>query len=172
LHFFGLLDFEVANVFNRVAKLLDARLQARAAKGRGAHVDAAATLAEVHGYADDSDFLRHVNLMFRDPWPASHKETESHTTRKHARGTDHSKSQYKLRARDAIAAPYYAGLRIHAINHAWKGDDFPDVFRAANPGDGAFEAKTEARVGNAAIAAQVEIPLERFLGQVVFTEAF
>src|SRR5580692_6230800 len=49
LHFFGLFDFEIADVFDGVAELLDARLQARAAKGGRTHVDAAAALAEVHG---------------------------------------------------------------------------------------------------------------------------
>jgi hypothetical protein len=59
LHFLGLLDLEVADVFDGKAELLDARLEAGAAKGGGAHVHAAAALAEVQGYADDSDFLRH-----------------------------------------------------------------------------------------------------------------
>ena len=60
LHFFGLLHFEVADVFDVEAELLDARLKAGASKGRRAHVHAAAALAQVHGYADDSDFLRHA----------------------------------------------------------------------------------------------------------------
>src|SRR5262245_42287012 len=48
-HFFGLLHFEVADVFDRVAKLLDGGLQTRAAQGGWAHVHTAAALAEVHG---------------------------------------------------------------------------------------------------------------------------
>src|SRR5260370_13172182 len=63
-------------------------------------------------------------------------------------------------------------LRIHAINHAREGDDLANVLGAANPGDGALEAHSEAGVGNAAVAAQVEIPLERFFGQVVLMKAF
>ena len=58
-HFFGLLDFEVADVFDGEAEFLDRGLEAGAAEGGRAHVDAAAALAEVHGDADDSDFLRH-----------------------------------------------------------------------------------------------------------------
>ena len=60
LHLFGLLDFEVADVFDLNAELLDARLEAGAAKGRWAHVHAAAALAEVHWYANDANFLRHT----------------------------------------------------------------------------------------------------------------
>ena len=82
LHFFGLLDFEVADVFDLMAELLDARLQASAAKGGRAHIHAAAALAEVHGNADDANFLRHVSLVFRDPWPVSREETKTHTTRR------------------------------------------------------------------------------------------
>src|SRR5262249_34369934 len=54
----------------------------------------------------------------------------------------------------------YPGLRIHAVNHAREGDDFANVFGAANPGDGAFEAKPEAGVRHAAVTPQIEIPLK------------
>src|SRR5258708_16835029 len=63
-------------------------------------------------------------------------------------------------------------LRIHAINHAREGDDLANVLGAANPGDSALKAHSEAGVGNTAVAAQVEIPLERFFGQVVLMKAF
>ena len=56
----------------------------------------------------------------------------------------------------------YPALRIHAINHTRKGDDFADVLAAANPRDGALKTKTETGVGDAAVAAEVEVPLERF----------
>src|SRR5260370_30679656 len=62
-------------------------------------------------------------------------------------------------------------LRIHAINHAREGDDLANVFGAANPCDGALKAHSEAGMRNAAVAAQVEIPLEGLRGQVVFVEA-
>ena len=39
-----------------MAEFLDGGLQAGAAESGGAHVDAAAALAEVHGNADDSTF--------------------------------------------------------------------------------------------------------------------
>src|SRR5580765_43257 len=60
LHFLGLLHFEVADVFDGKAELLDARLKTCTAKGGGTHVHAAAALAEVHGYANDAGFLRHA----------------------------------------------------------------------------------------------------------------
>ena len=59
-HFFGLLHFHVADVFDGEAEFFDGGLEAGAAESGGAHVDAAAALAEVHGNADDSYFLRHA----------------------------------------------------------------------------------------------------------------
>ena len=58
-HFFRLLHFEIADVFDGVAEFFDGGLQACTAESRRAHVHAAAALAEVHGNADDSHFLRH-----------------------------------------------------------------------------------------------------------------
>src|ERR1039458_5761843 len=62
-------------------------------------------------------------------------------------------------------------LRIDAIQHTWEGDHFADVLRSANPCHGAFEAQAEACVRNAAVAAQVEIPLKGLFGQVVLAGA-
>ena len=62
-HFFGLFYFQIADVFDGVAQLLNCGLQAGASKRGGAHVDAAAALAEVHGNADDSHFLRHSSIL-------------------------------------------------------------------------------------------------------------
>src|SRR5712692_5920111 len=62
-------------------------------------------------------------------------------------------------------------LRIHAINHSREGDDLANVFGAANPGDGTLKAHPEAGVRNAAEAAQIEVPLEGFFGQVVLVQA-
>src|SRR5437660_3800924 len=67
--------------------------------------------------------------------------------------------------------PNYPALRIHAINHAREGNDFANVFGAANPGDRALQAHSEAGVRNTAVAPKIEIPLERFFGQVVFAQA-
>src|SRR5215475_67470 len=62
-------------------------------------------------------------------------------------------------------------LRIHAINHARKGDDLANVLGAANPGDRAFEAEPEAGMRHAAVAAQIEIPLKRVFWKIVLAEA-
>jgi hypothetical protein len=43
------------------------------------------------------------------------------------------------------------------------------MVQAADPRDGALDAHAEARVRHAAVAAQVEVPLEGFLGQLVLS---
>src|SRR5205809_5653848 len=78
---------------------------------------------------------------------------------------------YKQDAGTAGSEANYPALRIHAVNHSREGDDLANVFGAANPGDGALEAHSEAGVRHAAVAAQVEIPLESVFRQVVFMEA-
>jgi hypothetical protein len=55
-----LLDGKIADVFDLKAQFLDAGLKTRAAKGGRAHVHAAAALAEVHGDADNANFLGHA----------------------------------------------------------------------------------------------------------------
>src|SRR6266404_5460897 len=75
-------------------------------------------------------------------------------------------------AETAGKLPNYPALRIHAINHAREGDDFANVFGATNPRDRTLEAHSEAGMRHAAVAAQVEIPLEGLFGQVVFAQAF
>src|SRR5450432_833450 len=62
-------------------------------------------------------------------------------------------------------------LRVYPINHARKGYHFPDVLCAANPGYSALQAQAKAGVGHATVAAEVQIPLEWLLGQLVFVEA-
>ena len=52
-----------------------------------------------------------------------------------------------------------------------EGDGLPYVVEAADPGYGALDAHAETAVGDAAVAAQVEIPLEGFFGQVVVLDA-
>src|SRR6266404_6582543 len=74
-------------------------------------------------------------------------------------------------AETAGKLPNYPALRIHAINHAREGDDFANVFGATNPRDRTLEAHSEAGMRHAAVAAQVEIPLEGLFGQVVFAQA-
>src|SRR5271169_1235630 len=54
----------------------------------------------------------------------------------------------------------YPVSRIYPINHSGEGDDLTYVLRAADPGYRALQAEAEARVGDAAVAAQIQIPLE------------
>src|SRR6267378_6486695 len=62
-------------------------------------------------------------------------------------------------------------LRVYPVNHAREGNHFADVLRPANPGDRAFQAHSEAGMRHAAVAPQVEVPLERLFRQVVFAQA-
>ena len=62
---FGLLHGHVADVFHRVPQLFEPRLQPGHAQRRGAHVHAAAALAQVHRHADDANFLRHNGCSVR-----------------------------------------------------------------------------------------------------------
>jgi hypothetical protein len=50
-------------------------------------------------------------------------------------------------------------------------DGFADVVEAADPGYGALDAHAEAAVGDGAVAAQIEIPLEGFHGELVLLDA-
>src|SRR5215210_3114337 len=59
-----------------------------------------------------------------------------------------------------------------SVEHPRERDGLADVLDAAHPCDAALDAHAEARVRDAAVAAQVEIPLERLARQVVFLELF
>jgi len=61
--------------------------------------------------------------------------------------------------------------RVDAMEGAGEGDGFADVVEAADPGDDALDAHAEAAVRDRAVAAQVEIPLKGFFGQLVFIDA-
>src|SRR5277367_623893 len=61
--------------------------------------------------------------------------------------------------------------RIDAIEHPWEGDDFANVLGSAYPGHGALQPQSEAGVRHAAVPPEVQIPLERFFGQVVSPQA-
>src|SRR5277367_1704062 len=61
--------------------------------------------------------------------------------------------------------------RIDAIEHPWEGDDFANVLGSAYPGHGALQAQPKAGVRHAAVPPEVQIPLERFFGQVVSPQA-
>jgi hypothetical protein len=60
---------------------------------------------------------------------------------------------------------------VDAVEGAGEGDGFADVFQAADPGYAALYAHAETRVGDAAVFAEVEIPLEGFHGEVVAFDA-
>src|SRR5438105_9557491 len=62
-------------------------------------------------------------------------------------------------------------LRINPVNHARKGNNLADVLCSANPGYHPLEAHAETRVGHAAVAAQVQIPLEGFFGQFLLPQS-
>ena len=61
-------------------------------------------------------------------------------------------------------------LRIQPIQHARIGNRLAHVLEPADPRDDALDAHAEAAVRHRAVAAQIEIPLERFLRQVVLLD--
>src|ERR1035437_7996970 len=61
----------------------------------------------------------------------------------------------------------YPASRIHAINHARKGDDLSNVLRSADPRHRAFEPQSKSCVRHAAIAPQIEVPLKGLFRQMV-----
>ena len=65
-----------------------------------------------------------------------------------------------------------ARLRPNPIKHAREWNRFPDVLDAAHPRGAAFNAHAESCVRHAAVAAQVEIPLERLLRQLMQRNLF
>src|SRR5580704_15232271 len=67
--------------------------------------------------------------------------------------------------------PYAEALRIQSMQHARKRNSLTHVLQAADPRHGSFNAHAEAGVRNAAVLAEIKIPLERFLGQIVFMNA-
>ncbi len=62
-------------------------------------------------------------------------------------------------------------LGVNAVEGSGEGDGFADVVEAADPGYDSLDAHAEAGVGDAAVFAQVEVPLEGVEGQVVFFDA-
>ena len=62
-------------------------------------------------------------------------------------------------------------LRINAIEGSGEGDGFADVVEAAEPRDDSLDAHAEAGVGDAAVPAQVEVPLEGGEREVVLFDA-
>src|ERR1700733_13382657 len=62
-------------------------------------------------------------------------------------------------------------LRIDSVEGSGEGDGFADVVEAAEPGYYSLDAHAEAGVGDAAVFAEVEIPLEGFKWEVVVFDA-
>src|SRR3984885_16213632 len=57
------------------------------------------------------------------------------------------------------------------MQHARKWDRLAHVLQAADPSDSALDAHAETRVRNAAVFAEIKIPLEGFLRQIVLVNA-
>src|SRR5207244_4056747 len=66
---------------------------------------------------------------------------------------------------------HMAVLWIQPVEHTWIRNRFADVFELADPGDDALDAHAETAVRNGAVPAEVEVPLERLLRQVVLLDA-
>src|SRR5208282_4695694 len=60
----------------------------------------------------------------------------------------------------AVKTPAPATLRIQPMQHAREGNRLAHVLQSADPGDRALDAHAEAGVRNAAVFAEIEIPLE------------
>ena len=61
-----------------------------------------------------------------------------------------------------------SSLRRQPVHQSRKGNRLPDMVQAADPGHQAFQAQAEPGVRDAAVAAQVQIPFQGFLWEVMF----
>jgi hypothetical protein len=59
---------------------------------------------------------------------------------------------------------YSQSSRINSVEGSGEGDGLADMVQAADPGYDSFDAHAEAGVGDAAVFAQVEVPLEGIEG--------
>src|SRR4051812_3840807 len=59
------------------------------------------------------------------------------------------------------------GLGFQPVQHARERDRLAEVLDAADPGDAPFDAHADPAVRDRAVFAQVEIPVEGFLGELV-----
>src|ERR1700678_535714 len=66
---------------------------------------------------------------------------------------------------------YERRLGIDSVEGSGEGDGFADVVQAADPGYDSLDAHAEAGVGDTAVLAQVEIPLEGVEREVVLFDA-
>ena len=62
-----------------------------------------------------------------------------------------------------VPVSLFTSLRVDALDRPRERNRLADVFDAAQPRDDALDAHAESRVGNGAVLAQFQIPLERFL---------
>src|ERR1700730_11166581 len=62
-------------------------------------------------------------------------------------------------------------LRINPVNHAREGNNLADVLSSANPSHDEPETHAETRMRHAAIAAQVQVPLEGLFRQFLFSQS-
>jgi hypothetical protein len=60
---------------------------------------------------------------------------------------------------------------VNAVEGAGERDGFTDVVEAADPGNGALDPHAESAVRDAAVAAEVEIPLKSFAGELVLVDS-
>ena len=60
---------------------------------------------------------------------------------------------------------------IDAVQGAGEGDGFADVLEATDPRDAALDAHAEAAVRNAAVLAEIEVPLEGGEREIVGLDA-
>src|SRR5512147_1926323 len=65
----------------------------------------------------------------------------------------------------------FPGLRRQPVEEARERDGFADVLETADPGDRALEANAETGMRDRAVTAEVEIPAERLLGELVLFDA-
>src|SRR5882724_9574495 len=63
-------------------------------------------------------------------------------------------------------------LGSNPIKHSWERDGLTHVLDTTHPGGASFDTHAESRVGDTAVAPQVEVPLKSFLGETVESNLF
>ncbi len=62
-------------------------------------------------------------------------------------------------------------LDVNFVHHSWEGYALPDVLLAGQPGDGSFDAESEAAVRHRAVFSQIQVPIVIFDIQVLFVDS-
>ena len=125
---FGLFDGDVAQVFDLVAERGHARIQVGDAYGGGAHIDAAAALAEIERRADDGDVR------------AGHRFSGAGLLACPARSAPSAHGQ----ARRPTPPSGTTSLELRVARRARERDHVADVFHAGEVHQHALEAHAEA----------------------------